>query len=163
MSPLLLAGALAYVGAEDRPRAEKPAQLMTIAWAAVEASHGRPTLLAMLLAVGFLETGYSLRVHEGYCHATECDKGRARGPWQTWRNGMSEESWARMTGLINTLEQAKVAASRLAWGMHKCGTVRGALAVYMGLGCFARSPHLDLRYGEYTRALRAVLGGKNHE
>jgi len=40
---------------------------------------------AILLAQGESESGFRADVQLGECPATECDWGRARGPWQIWQ------------------------------------------------------------------------------
>lgn len=144
------------VCAEDYDDPRKDAQLASIASAAEHAADGNRRMLALLLSTGFVETKYSLRIHDGHCATWECDHGRARGPWQTWRNGMTRKEWTLMRGLGHTEEQALAARNVLARGLKMCGTVQGAIARYVGLPCDARGPSLMKRFEWYQRAYRAL-------
>lgn len=157
MIPQALAFLLSLpVYAEDIGDERKPAQLEIIAESVSKVAGDNRRMLALLLSQGHVETGYSLRIHVGRCRSWECDHGRARGPWQTWRNGMSENEWALMRGLEHTENQAAAAKGVLEVGLKKCGTVRGALARYVGLPCDARTPDLEIRFRWYQRAYRAL-------
>ncbi len=112
---------------------EKRAQMTAVSAAVVEFAR-TPTEIAFLLSWGRHETNFSLRVHSGRCRKWECDRGRARGPWQSHRNGMSAELWERMTGVENTRAQAMVAAKHARWALSKCsGDVRCAFRRLGGL------------------------------
>src|SRR6266576_1369009 len=141
---------------EDVDSLIKPGQLDTVAGAVAEVAGGNRRLAALLVVIGHAETGYSLRIHEGHCRPWECDHGRARGPWQTWRNGMPAEKWAKMRGLQNTKEQASQARVIVENGLRICGTPRGAFAHYMGLPCRSQNSLVELRMRLYRRALRAL-------
>lgn len=157
MKPLILAFLLYLpVCSEDVEDSRKDSQLESVATAIDEVSEGNRRMAALLASTGFVETKYSLRIHDGHCASWECDHGRARGPWQVWRNGMSKRDWTRMRGLDHTQEEALAAKRVLAVGLKRCGTVRGAIARYVGLPCDARSPALDKRFEWYQRAYRAL-------
>jgi hypothetical protein len=122
---------------EDDPASlDKRAQLTGISYAVAEFAR-TPEEAAFLLAWGEHETRFSLRVHAGHCRPWECDRGRARGPWQAHRNGMRAEDWARMVGVENTRFQAERAAMHARWALRQCpgDRVRGAFRVLGGLRC----------------------------
>ncbi len=123
---------------EDRPvTPEKTLQLEAVA-AAVHRATKTPDEAAFVLAWGSAETHYSLRIAEGRCLIWECDRGKARGPWQIHRNAaMSAEQWDRMHGVEHIDEQARVAAARARWALRQCKVdrIRGAFRVLGGLGC----------------------------
>lgn len=157
MKPLILAFLLYLpMPAEDFDNPHKPAQLESIAAAIEQAADGNRRLAALLISTGFIETKYSLRIHNGHCASWECDHGRARGPWQVWRNGMPQKDWTNMRGLGHTEDQALAAKRVLVRGLAMCGTVRGAIARYVGLPCDARGPTLEKRFEWYQRAYRAL-------
>jgi hypothetical protein len=145
---------------EDIGDPRKPAQLEVIAEAvadvSADSSVGARRLAALEISTAWVETHFSLRIHDGRCASWECDHGRARGPWQAWRLNMSRERWGKMRGIENTREQALVARSHLLEGLNMCGSVRGAIAMYVGLPCEARSKNLDERFYWYQRAYRAL-------
>ncbi len=122
---------------EDRPvTLEKTQQLNAIS-AAVLRHAKTADEAAFLLALGDAESKFSLRIHAGNCKPTECDRGRARGPWQLHRNGMPDEQWDKMHGVENIDEQARVAAARARWALRQCRVdrIRGAFRVLGGVGC----------------------------
>lgn len=131
---------------------QKQAQLVTIA-DAVAAYAETPAEAALLLASGFEESGFSLRIHAGQCHPDECDHGRARGPWQLQRDGMSLESWDQMSGVENTPAQVRTAVKRLRFYREMCGDTPGTIARYFGLRCRERTPGVAHRFRTYRRFL----------
>ena len=141
---------------EDQRDARKRDQLEMIAQAIATVSETREEA-AMLVATGYAESNFGLRIHEGQCLPHECDGGKARGPWQMWRgNGMLLEQWARMVGFANTEAQALAAHRRLARGLGWCGSHYGALVNYLGLPCETRGAKVDQRLDLYERALHAL-------
>lgn len=78
---------------------------------------------ALMLTIADSESGLSLRIHAGVCKPHECDRGKARGPWQTHAYGQAATFWDSLTGVENTALQTKVASSRLQVGYYTC---RGA-------------------------------------
>jgi hypothetical protein len=104
---------------EDREAVGKVVQENAIA-AAIAKVTSNPDEAAFLLAWGDAETHYSLRIHEGRCFRWECDRGRARGPWQLHRNGRSLELWDRMHGVDNVDVQAREALKMARWAMNEC-------------------------------------------
>ncbi len=137
----ILAALLALpIAREDKPvTPEKTMQLQAVA-AAVSRHARTPDEAAFVLSWGSAETHYSLRIAEGRCMIAigECDRGKARGPWQVHRvAAMSAEQWDRMHGVENIDEQARVAASRARWALRQCPVdrIRGAFRVLGGVGC----------------------------
>jgi hypothetical protein len=144
------------VAREDVNDSRKELQLTAIAIAIDDASASTEDA-AMLIATGYLESHFSLRIHAGQCLPNECDGGRARGPWQVWRNRMHAEEWNRMHGLRYTESQAIVAKKRLMLGQWQCrGSVYGAMARYLGLPCYDRTARVKPRLELYERALNAL-------
>ncbi len=113
---------------EDRAEPElKAAQLADMATAIEQAAEqhkppgvGAKDWQALLALVAWHETTNSLRIHRGDCKPTECDGGRARGPWQQHRNGRSEQDWNALTGLENVGFQAETASVQLRRGFLTC-------------------------------------------
>jgi hypothetical protein len=157
MQTLILAFLLSLPVSYDDPRSvEKTAQLEVIARAISDASP-TPEAAAMLIATGYLESHFSLRIHLGQCKPYECDGGKARGPWQVQRNRMLLDEWDRMTGLENIEVQARAAQTRLGAGLSWCeGSAYGALAIFLGLPCSDRSWRVAPRFELYERALNAL-------
>ncbi len=157
----ILAVLLAFpVYREDLNRPEdKRAQLEQVAESIALASES-PAEAALLVASGWEETGWSLRVHEGRCRPDECDHGRARGPWQLQRDGMSRESWALMQGTENTDTQARTAAKRLRFYREQCRDTPGTIARYFGLRCYERTDGVWHRFHTYLRVLARLNEGQ---
>jgi len=142
---------------EDRGAPEKPAQLAGIAAAIAE--HSRTAEEAAFLAAwAYSETKFSLRIHSGRCRPQECDRGRARGPYQPHRNGMPFEQWERMHGVENTWVQTEHAARQVRWALRQCpgDRIRGAFRVLGGLACHRKLRGEDERVAVFER-VRAKL------
>ena len=134
---ILAALALLPIFGEDRPvTPEKQRQLDAISQA-VRAAAKTPDEAAFLLAFGWHESNFSLRIAQGRCKPHECDRGKARSPWQLHRVGMTEERWAQMQGVEHVNEQAAEAMNRARWALRQCSTdrIRGAFRVLSGRGC----------------------------
>ncbi len=122
---------------------------------------------ALLLAVGFHESTYSLRIHRGDCRLEkrECDakrvKGaglvaRAKSPWQLHENTLNRDSWPHLTGIENTDIQALEASAALQRGFHTCSRsgvhwLRGTINGFAGRRCDARWSGLESRIATYSR------------
>lgn len=120
----------------ERALPEKPAQQMALA--ASLAEHARDAdELAFLIAWGSAETNFAVRIHAGRCKSWECDRGKARGPWQSHRSGMRADDWSRMHGVENTPAQVARAAGHARWALRQCpgDRIRGAFRVLGGLRC----------------------------
>jgi hypothetical protein len=158
LKSLLVALSLLPTYREDTAAPEKSAQLAAMS-TAIHAAAKTPDEAAFLIACGRYETAFSLRIHAGQCRPLECDRGRARGPWQVHRNSaMSDAQWDRMHGVENIDEQALVAASRARWALRQCPAdrVRGAFRVLGGLGCSRALRGEEQRVAAF-RAARARL------
>ena len=123
-------------------------------------------LAAFLVAWGASETHFDDRLGRGECRAFECDAHRladgtvihrARGYWQSHRNGMSEERWEAMLGPDRTREQARVAAAHARWALRNCGG--DARCAFRVLGGLPRTKPLkgeNARMSAYERALKEL-------
>jgi len=136
---VLVALALLPAVPAERGTPEKLAQETALASALVEFGKD-PETIAFLTAWGSAESNFSLRIQRGECHRWECDKGKARGPFQVHRNGKSDEAWARMVGVENTRAQVEQAAKHARWALGVCklkGDARivSAFRVLGGRGC----------------------------
>ena len=139
LKAVLAALALLPVFKEDAKGLEKTAQLTAVAHS-VAARARDADEAAFVLAWGDAETHYSLRVHAGLCRRWECDKGKARGPWQPHRNGMASERWARMQGVENTDAQVQHALKMARWALTEChaqgdARILGAFRLLGAKGC----------------------------
>jgi hypothetical protein len=115
---------------------------------------------ALMLAVAENETHLNLRIHEGRCKPLECDRGRARGPWQNHRNTIIAPVWDKMVGVQNTPVQAHAASEMLKRAYWTCQRfnpdwVSGTLRAYGGRSCFAQWNGLAPRLVSYKRFLGA--------
>lgn len=115
---------------------------------------------AMLAAVAIAETGLSLRIQAGHCEPHECDRGRARGPFQNHKYAESIATWDKLIGVENTRVQVRVAHARLLRGYYTC---RGAsdwltatLTGYAGRRCGTVWPGLEMRVATWRRVLRGM-------
>jgi len=102
-------------------------------------------LSALLVEQAYSESRLAKNVHEGQCHAWECDpvksthtgklRHRARSLWQIHRSGPVESEWEQMLGadLAATTAGAWAASKLLSRGYRACGTVTGAISRYAGL------------------------------
>jgi hypothetical protein len=140
---------------EDRDKpVEKAAQLRLIAaeLAKVRAPKGIPgkEWRALVVAVGFHESAYSLRIHRGECKPQECDRGKARGPWQQQQNDYTRPVWDELHGQEHTATQVREAEAALRRGYFTCAKAGvpwevAALNGYAGARCGATWPGLDKR------------------
>jgi len=134
----------------------KSAQLKAIAEAIERHARDRREA-AFVTAWGWHETAYSLRIGRGACRVYECDKGKARGPMQNHRNGLSQADWDRMHGLENIDFQIAEATRRARSALAQCrGDVRGAFAALSGRGCEAKLKDLDKRVETFGRTVRRL-------
>lgn len=81
-----------------------------------------PELAAMLITLGWFESKFAIRIAEGRCKPFECDRGRARGPFQIHRRaGMTDAEW---DGLLGTNAEATLASTREAARRIRAARVR---------------------------------------
>jgi len=96
---------------------------------------GSPKELAMLLVtIGYHETHFSKRIHEGRCLVGECDGGAARGLWQLHQSSLCPwKAWSQITDASPKATRlgAYSAAAVLGLGARKCkGSIEGAISIY---------------------------------
>jgi hypothetical protein len=117
---------------------------------------------ALVLAIGDSETGFSLRIGRGECKPRECDRGRARGPFQLHRYAEAVDTWEQMHGLEHIGVQVRVASARLQRGYFTCrgagdwfvSTVNG----FAGVRCSQMWGGLEKRAATYRRLVRVIDG-----
>lgn len=136
LKAVLAALALVVTPPADRGTPEQAAQQHVLA-ASLTAQKLTPDELAFVLAWGQHETHFAVRIHSGNCKRWECDRGRARGPWQLHQNGMRAEDWNRMHGVENTPMQVARAVRQARWALRQCpdDRIRGAFRVLGARGC----------------------------
>jgi hypothetical protein len=161
LKAILLALALLPSVPAERDTPEKQAQQSAIASAVLREARGDNELAAFLLAWGSAESNFALRIQLGHCRPLECDRGRARGPWQAHRNGMLEERWERMLGVENTAIQVEQAARHARWALHECKAtgderVLSAFRVLGGKRCSSPLPGEQDRLARFKK-MRAAL------
>lgn len=95
---------------------------------------------ALLVAVGYWESTFSIRIHKGDCRPKECDAGRARSPWQMHRSVFTAPVWDQMFGIEHVDLQAQTASDMLKrsyWTCARSGMpwLAGTLNAYAGRRC----------------------------
>ena len=154
---------------EDRATPElKAVQLQDMATAIEIATDPPPPgvklkdFQALVIAIAWHESTLSLRIHRGECKPHECDGGRARGPWQQHRHGMSDADWEAMHGLENVQHQAVVAAKQLRRSYLTCrGSgvtwLQGTINNYAGRNCTATGwAGLDERQATWAKVRKRL-------
>lgn len=148
---VLLLGLRAPAGDPEAPEA-RAARLERVAGAVAAASAefaggeaprwpgGEAELAALLVAVGYEETGFAERFHELRCREGECDsyrvagelRFRAKSPWQLHSTRLTQDEWPLITGAdeASTRLAARAAARVLTYGRGSCGSVDGAISIY---------------------------------
>lgn len=143
----------------------KLAQLTAVADAVAEASAAQRIATsrdwaALVVAIGFHESGFSLRIHDGHCRPLECDRGRARGPWQLHRYAEAVTWWDQMQGVDNVELQAKVVSARMRRGYYTCrgatDWVSATLSGYAGRRCGSVWPGLEQRFATWRRVRKSM-------
>jgi len=151
---------------EDREVSGKAEQLDAIARAVADVSRDQPLppqqWATLVLLVGHHESGFSMRIIRNECKKHECDRGRARGFGQVWRNSLNGQDWLDAPG--NVAVQAKLtsdALERAYWNCKRSGVdpIAGTLSAFAGKRCGASWPGLQARLATYARLTRA--GGKS--
>lgn len=153
---------------EDRDNPAKEEHTRALAAAIEKASDVRPKGVsrkdwqALLVAVGYWESTFSIRIHRGDCKKHECDAGRARSPWQMHRNVFTAPVWDQLFGIEHVELQARTASEMLArsyWQCARAGVpwVNGTLSAYAGKRCGDNAwPGFDKRYKTFV-SVRARL------
>lgn len=114
---------------------------------------------ALLFAVGFGESRFAEYVlHD--CRwrpprsVGNCDRGKARSYWQL-HQATCPVLWELPSGSDQAVHVAAECAIRqLRFGMQRCGTIEGALAVYGGMSCGFTRPSL-VEKAQWARRLGA--------
>lgn len=140
---------------EDRGAPGKAEQLKAIGDAVARHSKD-PRVQAFVIAWGWHESGFSLNIGAGRCRPLQCDRGRARGPFQEHRIGRPLAEWERLHGLENIDFQIASATRRARGMLGMCGSVEGALRAMTGRGCSAALPGVEKRVATY-QLVRARL------
>lgn len=153
---ILLAILALPVFKEDRAvELEKAAQLQLIA-ANIRMTRLSKDGVAMLIAWGWHESNYSLRIQRGECRKGECPNG-ARGNWQNERTGATESDWDRLVGIENTGVQVARAAWFVNWSLGVCsGDVRCAYRRLGGLQADCPLSGEDARMQTFAAVRRAL-------
>lgn len=145
--------------------AETPAEradLLRPVAMAIELATDDATEQAALIALGYAESRWARYVVEGRCQdgprGVQCDHGRARGPWQTWRVACPE-AFELVEWDPRVLERtAKCAVRHLRGGYGRCrgrnpaGDWAGAFAAQRG-GASCLMPSAEAR----QKTMRNVL------
>ena len=119
---------------EDRGAPGKAEQLRAIGDAVARHSSDR-RVQAFVIAWGWHETAFSMRIVAGQCKPFECDGGLARGFVQEHQNGRPQKEWDRLHGLENIDFQAASAVRRARGMLRMCSDVEGAFRAMGGAGC----------------------------
>ena len=167
MTSWVLAALLALpVSREDRGVEQalaKREQLEAIADAVAHVSLTAPRppreWAALVLAVGYHESSYSLRIHAGHCKPLECDRGRARSSWQLHQNYHTRPVWDELWGIENTAVQVRAADGMLRRAFYTCARsgvpwLQATLSAYRGSRCGAEWPGLQVRLATARRLLK---------
>ena len=106
---------------------------------------------AYLLTVGQWESHWAARIHQAKCLPWECDRGRARSPWQFQRWGLLRDAWDRYEGADagSTRRAARAAALVLSRARRACSSPVGVFAYYHRGTCM---PSPAFRRGAENRA-----------
>ncbi len=166
-----LAGLLALpIYKDDRQDPRKFSQLALVAHevSQLEPPPGvsRKDWMALVVAIGEAESGYSLRIMEGLCRPLECDRGRARSPWQMHQNDHTRPVWDELQGFMTLHVQVQTASAMLKRSYFTCVNRSGlpwqksTVLAYAGRGCNSQTivpwAGLDLRMRYWTVARRAM-------
>ncbi len=144
-----LLGALSSLPVYKEDRApelerEKSAQYAELASSIAAYSVNRPRSprewAALTATIGYHESGFSLRIQRGGCKPLECDRGRARGPFQQQKNLYTRAVWPYLVGQEHGAVQARVAAEHLErsyWVCARSGVdwLTGTINAYAGRRC----------------------------
>lgn len=115
-------------------------------------------LIALLIDTGFSESHYASHVHANLCRTWECDKGKAKGPWQIQiGNGISRELWNSIvdTGQESTNAAALGAAIVLSNSYKQCKSLSGTIAGYLSGHCDS-TPQVLGREKSFVNTMKLV-------
>lgn len=139
---------------DDRDYADKAEQLERIAAAVAERAEKPPAGIAprqwaaLMLTVGYRESGFSQRIIEHRCKARECDRGRAKGIGQPHRNTLNADDWDKADGNIEIqVKMLDDGLRRSFWNCRRSGVPfpQATLSSYAGQRCSAQWRGLEQR------------------
>jgi hypothetical protein len=148
---------------DDEPAADRSTRLRVIATAIATVARGDRELAALLIEQGRAESHYAEHVGAGRCgkHPKsppgECDRGLARGYWQTHRPpSMPLAQWDALRGssLTATTAAAGLAARALRQGRASCGGIVGPMRGAVSLAATGSSCRWPGAEARATRARR---------
>jgi hypothetical protein len=114
---------------EQAKREQYEALAVNIAQVSERAPRYKREWAALMVTLIKFESAGELAIHRGQCRVFQCDPRRlkdgsieftSRSLFQMKRNGLDDESWARLNGVENTAFQVREASKRLARGMWFC-------------------------------------------
>jgi hypothetical protein len=114
-----------------------------------------PERAALLVAIGYRESGFMPRIQAGDCRKFECDRGLSRSFWQIHKFSRAPE-WHDLLGLEPPTIKlaARVADRKLRSGLQVCKTTAGAASYFARGDC--RWPG-GVRRGALADSLRPRL------
>jgi hypothetical protein len=125
--------------------AERRTERIRLIAAAIVQTTNDPAMQAALASVAVHESGLAGYVQNGRCSEGphNCDKGKARGPWQVW-------SWCKAQDLDG---EAACAKRLLAFSFKRCGSYEKAFGSYGSGGTCTAMPE---REATRIRVLRGL-------
>ena len=143
---------------EDRELETKRSQLDEVAEAvaihSIDAPRPPREWASLMLAIAQAESGLSARIIDHKCKPRECDRGRAKGLGQIWKNALNREDWAVADGNIPL--QVKMLDDSLRRAFATCARsgvpwVQATLNGYKGVLCSSEWPGLAPRIATFQR------------
>lgn len=120
----------------------------------------------LLIAKAEGETHFSIRIQEGRCLPFECDRGKARGPWQVHENDFTRADWDQMVGIENTAVETRAADRLLRASFYICRSngdfPASTLSAFAGARCegdYAKKAQELRRYNQILRSFQHVQTG----
>lgn len=157
------------VAVKDRDRTEeKRQQLDALALAIARESLTAPVSprqwVAVLGAIGFRESTFSLDVHAGQCLRFQCDARKlagggvqfmARSSFQLHENDHTRPVWAQLVGVENTVVQVAAASKMAKIGHYRCARLgvpfpASVFRGFSGASCSFEHPGEKARIGTYA-------------
>lgn len=137
----------------------KAAQLQSASAAIAEAAQGDRDMAALLVTVGFHESGWSMAIMSGHCEKHQCDRDRhgnvrAVSNYQLWRvSTSSPEAWELAKTDVRVASREAARALKRARGLCRGepDMVRATLRAYGGRGCRKPLKDEDARVKTYLR------------
>ncbi len=169
---------------EDRGNPQKQDQLaehaLAMSFAVARHSHLWPgsqaELAAVTATIGYMESGYSLRIQRDDCYAWECDGGRARGTYQMHASavqGRDERLWIALPGLdvgsvelsVDQAVRAVVRARRQCSSLERVGQdwVGMTFHAYGRSTCVGTFKGLDVRVARFHSTLGKIRRAEKYD